>query len=62
MIKRRDEIFEEIARKHGLVTLQLRNSDRLDFYDMSVQTIGSMLKEAYEAGMLRARANEWVDG
>ncbi|MEY4316647.1 MAG: hypothetical protein RI902_455 [Pseudomonadota bacterium] len=45
-------LLEEIALKHFFVqTLKTQNSDRLDFYDVSVWAIESALKAAFEAGV-----------
>jgi hypothetical protein len=35
----------------GIRTLELQNSDRLDFHDLSVETIRLALNAAYEAGL-----------
>lgn len=35
----------------GIRTLDLQNSDRLDFHDLSVETIRLALNAAYEAGL-----------
>lgn len=46
------ELFEQIARKNCSVdTLAVRNSDSLDFYEVSVWGLKSALEEAYNAGM-----------
>ncbi len=43
--------LEEIARRVLRVdTLEVRNSDRLDFYDLHVARIADALRAAYEAG------------
>jgi len=43
--------IEEIASKIlNIETLETRNSDSLDFYDLSVWEIKKALSEAYEAG------------
>lgn len=45
------EILSEIARRVlGIKTLETRNSDQLDFYDISVWYLKDALKEAFEAG------------
>ena len=47
-----DQLLTEIAKKHlNLETLETRNSDSLDFYDMAVWAIKDALQEAYEAGL-----------
>jgi hypothetical protein len=44
-------ILEAIAREHlGIPTLEIRRSDRLDFYDVSVWRIEAALTAAYRAG------------
>ena len=46
-----DKILEKIAKKYFRVeTLQTRNRDSLDFYDVAVWNIKAALKAAYEAG------------
>ena len=46
----------EIAQKHlELETLETRNSDRLDFHNLSVWQIKEALEEAYSAGARNAR-------
>ena len=43
--------LESIARRHlHLVTLETRNSDSLDFHDVSVWDVRAALAEAYKAG------------
>ena len=47
-----DLLLEEIAKKHlRIETLEVRNSDRLDFHDCSVQSIKDALNAAYEEGV-----------
>ncbi len=36
----------------GIATLEVQNSDSLDFHDLSVDSIHAALEEAYEAGFL----------
>lgn len=46
-----DQLLLEIAKKHFMIeTLETRNSDSLDFHDVSVWGIKAALQEAYEAG------------
>lgn len=45
-----EALLEKIAKRHGVDTLRSRGSDRLDFKDMSVGQIRSILEEAYAAG------------
>lgn len=45
------EILTNIAKERlGIETLETRNSDSLDFYDISVWALKEMLEQAYEAG------------
>ena len=48
-----DKRLLELARKAvpGLETLQTRNSDRLDFYELAVWNLVDALRAAYELGM-----------
>ena len=47
-----DQIFALIAQKHLLIeTLETRNSDRLDFHDVSVWGVRSALEAAFKAGI-----------
>ena len=47
----RDALLLEIAERHlFVVTLETRNSDRLDFHEHAVWAIRSALEAAYEAG------------
>lgn len=50
--KLKDKELLGLARKAvpGLQTLQTRNSDRLDFYEVSVGSLTEALREAYERG------------
>lgn len=49
---RLDAVLEPIAKKHlDVETLKTRHSDSLDFYDCSVWSIKSALKEAFNAGL-----------
>lgn len=46
-----DEMLDEIARNElGVETLKIRNSDSLDFYDISVWSIKKALESAFNAG------------
>ena len=46
-----DKVLENIATKTlNLETLATRNSDSLDFHDMSVWQIKEALEQAYKAG------------
>ncbi len=47
----KEEILTNIAKERiGAESLETRNSDRLDFYDISVWALKEMLEQAYEAG------------
>lgn len=46
------EVLNEIAKKHlGVETLETRNNDEEDFYDISVWSLKSALVEAYNKGV-----------
>jgi hypothetical protein len=47
-----NQVLEMIAKKHfpGLETLETRNSDSLDFHDVSVWAIKKALTDAFFAG------------
>jgi hypothetical protein len=46
-----DQLLTAIAREHlGIATLEARNSDRLDFHDVSVWGVKNALRLAYQAG------------
>jgi len=45
-------VVEDIAKRHLLVdTLETRNSDSQDFYEVAVWCLKAALLEAYQAGM-----------
>ena len=45
------ELFTLIAQRHlGVETLETRNSDSLDFYDIAVWSIKDALDAAFESG------------
>lgn len=45
------DILTKIAKERcGIETLETRNSDSLDFHDISVWALKEMLEQAYEAG------------
>ena len=47
-----DQSLTAIASEHlGIATLEARNSDRLDFHDVSVWGVKNALRHAYQAGM-----------
>ena len=46
-----DQLLSEVAKKHlNIETLETRNSDSLDFYDVAVWSLKDTLEAAYEAG------------
>ena len=48
----RDQKLLALAQEHlSIETLETRNRDSLDFYDVSVWSVKSALEEAYLAGM-----------
>ncbi len=51
-----DALLLEIAAKHfhTIETLEIRNSDRLDFHDVAVWAIRAALEAAYAAGVTAA--------
>jgi hypothetical protein len=53
------DLLLAIARKHapGIETLETRNSDRLDFHDISAAAIRGMLRDAFELGIAAALDN-----
>ena len=54
-----NEKLNEIAKQTlGMSTLESRNNDHLDFYDLSVWQIKQALEEAYKAG----GKDGWEDG
>lgn len=47
-----DQIFALIAEKHlNIETMETRNSDQLDFHDVSVWGVRSALEAAFKAGV-----------
>ena len=51
-------ILTKIAAKFlGLETLQTRNSDSLDFHDLSTASVKAALEAAYKAGYEAAKKN-----
>lgn len=51
-----DALFTRIAQKHlRIETLEIRNSDGLDFYDVSVWGVLDALQAAYDAGRMQRR-------
>ena len=51
-----DALLTRIAQEHLFIeTLETRNSDRLDFHDVSVWGVKSAMMAAYEAGRQAAK-------
>jgi hypothetical protein len=47
-----DQLLAQIALDHLFIeTLETRNSDRLDFHDVSIWAVQSALMAAYQAGL-----------
>lgn len=54
-----DQLFQQIALDHLFVdTLETRNSDRLDFHEVSVWGIKTALQAAFDAGSQAASTNQ----
>ena len=54
-----DQLFQRIALDHLFVeTLETRNSDRLDFHEVSVWSIKTALQAAFDAGRQAASTNQ----
>lgn len=54
-----DQLFQRIALEHLFVeTLETRNSDRLDFHEVSVWGIKTALQAAFDAGRQAASTNQ----
>ncbi len=49
-IQKREKALAKIAAGFGIETLETRNSDSLDFHDVSTWSISAMLDAAYKAG------------
>jgi len=50
------DLLASIAEKHLFIeTLETRNSDHLDFHDVSVWCVQAALEAAYAAGLAAAR-------
>jgi hypothetical protein len=55
--KNETHIIEQIAKDVlGIETLETRNSDSLDFYDLAVWRIAEALALAYQAGIEKGRS------
>ena len=51
-----ETLFQQIALDHLFIeTLETRNSDRLDFHEVSVWGVKSAMMAAYEAGRQAAK-------
>lgn len=54
-----DKLLQQIALDHLFVdTLETRNSDRLDFHEVSVWGIKTALQEAFDAGKQAASSSK----
>lgn len=54
-----NQLFQRIALDHLFVeTLETRNSDRLDFHEVSVWGIKTALQAAFDAGRQAASTNQ----
>ena len=54
-----DQLCQRIALDHHFVdTLETRNSDRLDFHEVSVWGIKTALQAAFDAGRQAASTNQ----
>lgn len=52
------QILCDIAANHlGIKTLEIRNSDSLDFHDLSVWALKAALEAAFDAGVKSAQAH-----
>jgi len=55
--KNETRIIEQIAKDVlGIETLETRNSDSLDFYDLAVWRIAEALAPGYQAGIEKGRS------
>lgn len=53
-----ENLLQQIALDHLFIeSLETRNSDRLDFHDVSVWAVKSALMAAYEAGRQAAQSD-----
>ena len=53
MNKQQQTTIERIAKEHlGILCLETRNSDRLDFHDVGVGGVKAALEATYNAGRL----------
>ena len=53
-----ENLLQQIALDHLFIeSLETRNSDRLDFHDVSVWAVKSALMAAYEAGRQAAKSD-----
>lgn len=51
-MKSMNKTVEAIAKKHFQIeTMEVRNMDSLDFYEVSITSIREALTEAYQAGV-----------
>lgn len=53
------KLIEDIAKSYfGVATLEARNRDSLDFYDVGVLQMRAALDAAYQAGLNAAKLNK----
>ena len=52
-----EQSIKHIARMLGIETLESRNNDREDFYNLAVWSIEQALKAAYDAGYKAGQAD-----
>lgn len=58
----KDDLFAAIAKQHlNIETLATRNSDSLDFYDVSVWGIKAALEAAFKAGQKSRKQPSFSD-
>ena len=50
MIDKADDLENIASEKLGINTLKIRNSDQLDFHEVSVWSLEDALRAAYELG------------
>lgn len=55
-MKTAKQVAADIAKQYGIETLEARNSDSLDFHDIAVWRLESMLEAAYRAGAATVHA------
>jgi hypothetical protein len=56
LLREERELLEQIAKQHlDVDTLEVRDADSLDFYDVSVGRLRDALEAAYRAGVASKR-------